>query len=351
MTTLVQQVLTTLFSIVPNNVTQAFAIPNIISVIIISFCLGAALVQAKKNQSSTDRNVSKTGSESVLTFMKEMANVSNLIIAYIVQFTPYCIGFLIANSLAGTGSIVDLVESVGVYMCAAITGIMFHCAVVLPAMFYYVTGGENPYVWARYIKRPLIMAFSTESSAATLPVAIETALESGLIDPNIVNTILPMGSTINMVSIQTLPHFTPILGTHPLVSNYIACCLLQPTLLRLSQDGTAIGFPCAIAFLAHSAKLEDKLDVVTWVNVALGASLGSAGSAPVPNAGVIMLITVWETAFAGEVVPDAIAYVQAVAFIVSRFQTACNVYSDLFIVRIIQASINNEKNAALPLQH
>jgi Na+/H+-dicarboxylate symporter len=82
---------------------------------------------------------------------------------------------------------------------------------------------------------------------------------------------------------------------------------------------------------------------VTWINVALGASLGSAGSAPVPNAGVIMLITVWETAFAGYAVPDAIAYVQAVAFIVSRFQTACNVYSDLFIVRIIQASIDQEK--------
>lgn len=198
-TTLVQQLLATLFSIVPSNFTQAFAIPNIISVIIISFCLGAALVQAQKNAQSKDKNVNKSGSENVLTFMKEMANVSNLIIAYVVQFTPWCIGFLIANSLASTGSIVDLVESVGVYMCAAITGIMFHCLVVLPAMFYYVTNGENPYVWARYIKRPLVMAFSTESSAATLPVAIETALESGLIDPNIVNTILPMGSTINMV--------------------------------------------------------------------------------------------------------------------------------------------------------
>jgi Na+/H+-dicarboxylate symporter len=303
--TIVQQLLTTAFSVVPDNMTEAFAVPNIISVIIISFCLGAALVKAKENVTSKDRNVSKIGSEKVLTFMKEMANVSNIIIAYVVQYTPYCIGFLIANSLASSGNIADLIESVGIYMCAAICGIMFHCIVVLPAMFYYVIG-ENPYIWARAIKRPLIVAFSTESSAATLPMSIETALDSGLIDPNIVNTILPMGSTINM-------------------------------------DGTAIGFPCAVSFLAHSAKLENKLDIVTWVNVALGASLGSAGSAPVPNASVIMLITVWETAFAGYAVPDAIAYVQAVAFIVSRFQTACNVYSDLFIVRIIQASLNQEK--------
>lgn len=309
-TTLVQQILSTTHSIVPNNMTQAFAIPNIISVIVISFCLGAALVQANVDANSKDRNVNKIGGERVLLFIKEMANVSNIIISYIVQFTPYCIGFLIANSLASTGNIVDLIESVGIYMTAAICGIMFHCLIVLPAMFYYVTEGENPYIWAKAIERPLIVAFSTESSAATLPVTVETALESGLVDPNIANTILPMGSTINM-------------------------------------DGTAIGFPCAIAFLAHSDKLEDKLDVVTWINVALGASLGSAGSAPVPNAGVIMLITVWETAFAGYSVPDAIAYVQAVAFIVSRFQTACNVYSDLFMVRIIQASINREKKDKL----
>ena len=309
-TTLVQQILSTAFSLVPSNMTQAFAIPNIISVIIISFCLGAALVQANVDSRSKERNVNKIGGDRVLAFIKEMANVSNIIIAYIVQFTPYCIGFLIANSLASTGNIVDLIESVGIYMCAAISGIMFHCLVVLPGMFYYVTEGEDPYEWAKYIKRPLVVAFSTESSAATLPVSIETALASGLIDSNIVNTILPMGSTINM-------------------------------------DGTAIGFPCAIAFLAHSDKLEDKLDVVTWINVALGASLGSAGSAPVPNAGVIMLITVWETAFAGYEVPDAIAYVQAVAFIVSRFQTACNVYSDLFIVRMIQASIARDKKDKL----
>ena len=53
----------------------------------------------------------------------------------------------------------------------------------------------------------------------------------------------------------------------------------------LHRDGTAIGFPCAISFLAHSARLEKSLDISTWINVAIGASLGSAGTAPVPNAG------------------------------------------------------------------
>jgi hypothetical protein len=57
---------------------------------------------------------------------------------------------------------------------------------------------------------------------------------------------------------------------------------------------------------------EDKLSFIVWINIALGSTLGSAGAAPVPNAGVIMLITVWETALPGFAVPDAIAYVQVI---------------------------------------
>jgi Na+/H+-dicarboxylate symporter len=56
-----------------------------------------------------------------------------------------------------------------------------------------------------------------------------------------------------------------------------------------------------------------------------------------------MLITVWETAFPGTSVPEAIAYVQAIAFLVSRFQTTVNVASDLFIVRMIQISLDADR--------
>ena len=56
-----------------------------------------------------------------------------------------------------------------------------------------------------------------------------------------------------------------------------------------------------------------------------------------------MLITVWETAFPGISVPDAVAYVQGIEFMVDRFQTATNVCSDLFILRMIQAALDREK--------
>ena len=94
------------------------------------------------------------------------------------------------------------------------------------------------------------------------------------------------------------------------------------------RDGAAIGYPCAISFLAHAAKLEGKLGIAT---------------SPVPNAGIVMVITVWETAMPGYGVPDVIAYIQGIDFFTDRFQTATNVCSDLFILRMIQCIVDKEK--------
>lgn len=76
------------------------------------------------------------------------------------------------------------------------------------------------------------------------------------------------------------------------------------------MDGAAISFPCAIMFMANAVGVTGDINGFTWVNIALGSSLGSVGAAPVPSAGMVTLITVWQTAFPGEDIPDAIAYVQ-----------------------------------------
>ena len=79
------------------------------------------------------------------------------------------------------------------------------------------------------------------------------------------------------------------------------------------MDGTAVGFPCAINFLAHSDRLH--MNALSWLNVAIGSTLGSIGAAPVPSAGLVILITVWETVFPGKQIPQAVAYVQVRYFI------------------------------------
>jgi Na+/H+-dicarboxylate symporter len=112
---------------------------------------------------------------------------------------------------------------------------------------------------------------SLDSQAATLPITIQTVVETGLVSESIANIVLPIGANVNM-------------------------------------DGSAVGFPCAINFLAHSNRYH--MNAVSWLNVAIGSTLGSIGAAPVPSAGLVILITVWETVFPGKEIPQAVAYVQ-----------------------------------------
>lgn len=316
---LIDQIQTTTFSLVPNNAVAAFAQPNIISVIVIGCCIGGAVVHLQ-----TSPRAAK-GVDSVLQFCKEMSDVTNVIIERIIILAPFCIGFLIANSLASAGNMIDLLQTVGIYVLSVMTGLFVHVFVTLPCMFYYFTGGENPYSWLGMIRQPIVVALSTASSAAALPVSIQCAIDTGLVKEQTAKTLLPLGASMNMYwHLKNDIYFLFFIFCY----NFI------------SRDGSAIGYPCAISFLAHAAKLQNKLSIATWINVGVASSLGSAGAAPVPNAGIIMLITVWETAIPGYNVPDAIAYIQAIDFFTDSFRTATNVCSDLFILRMIQCIID-----------
>lgn len=93
---------------------------------------------------------------------------------------------------------IDLLRTVGVYVISVILGILLHVLITLPLIYYWYTDGLNPYSWLYLMKQPLIVAFSTASSAATLPVSIKTVVETGLVEEMTANTLLPLGATINM---------------------------------------------------------------------------------------------------------------------------------------------------------
>eukprot|EP00602_Paraphysomonas_sp_CaronLab_P008734 CAMPEP_0185035952 /NCGR_PEP_ID=MMETSP1103-20130426/28164_1 /TAXON_ID=36769 /ORGANISM="Paraphysomonas bandaiensis, Strain Caron Lab Isolate" /LENGTH=544 /DNA_ID=CAMNT_0027573271 /DNA_START=85 /DNA_END=1719 /DNA_ORIENTATION=- len=347
--TLLDQVLSTAYSLVPSNFTESFAGPNIISVIVIAMVMGMAMVhigvdldtegkgvgpaaspeleldesdsdidqgvelQLKRNPSTDSipkrRNSNEFSTKAhsvseVLELFKECTVIANLIIKWIVELAPYCIAFLIAGSLAEAGNLVSLMRSVGVYVAATFVGIVIHVGITLPTIFFIYTR-ENPYQWMFACRRAMLVALSTASSAATLPITIRTVVDTGLVSETIANVILPMGANINM-------------------------------------DGTGVGFPCVIMFLAYADHYENKVNAFTWVNVALGSTLGSVGAAPVPSAGLVTMITVWQTAFPNYDVPSAIAYVQAIDFLIDRIQTMTNVVSDMFVVRMLQVLIDSE---------
>lgn len=162
---LVDQVQTTTYSVIPNNFTQAFATPNIVSVIVIAFVFGAAIVNLQRKPRAAG------GAGTVLSVCKEMADVTNEIIGWIITLAPVCVGFLIATSVASAGHIIDLLRTVGVYALSVNVGLFLHICVMLPIVFFWYTGGENPYPWLYAIRQPLLVAFSTSSSVSTLSQA------------------------------------------------------------------------------------------------------------------------------------------------------------------------------------
>lgn len=334
--TLAEQVLGTFESLFPNNVVQSFGLPNIISVIVIAFVFAASIMYLNEEESqyasgsidgsadeekfplnkasaggekdSSDYQAEKRSAAYIYRICQEMTWITNVIIGWIIGYAPICVGFLIAMSLATAGGLVDLLTSVGVYCLSTIFGLFVHASISLPAMYYYFTK-ENPYQYLYSCRQAPILAFSTASSAATLPITIENVVKSKKVKSSTANVVLPMGANVNM-------------------------------------DGTAIGFPCMIMFLAYSANLEGSISAFTWVNVAIASSLGSVGAAPVPSAGIVTTITVWQTAFPRDEVPSAISYVQAIDFFLDRCRTCVNVISDIFVVGMLQDVLDKETGAS-----
>lgn len=172
----------------------------------------------------------------LLQFCMEMSNLSNTVVGWVVSLAPLCMGFLIARSLAEAGSLLDLMRNVGVYVAACLTGMLIHVTIVMPALLYYFTG-LNPYRHLYNCRKAILVAFSTASSIATLPMTIQCCVQTKLVSQVVANVVLPMGT-------------------------------------NLVKDGLAIGLSCAVMFLAHSDDLSSQLTVIVWFSMSVSAFLG-----------------------------------------------------------------------------
>mmetsp|Transcript_26628 Transcript_26628/g.45017 ORF Transcript_26628/g.45017 Transcript_26628/m.45017 type:complete len:398 (+) Transcript_26628:66-1259(+) len=240
----------------------------------------------------------------LLQFCMEMSNLSNTVVGWVVSLAPLCMGFLIARSLAEAGSLLDLMRNVGVYVAACLTGMFIHVAIVMPALLYYFTG-INPYRHMYNCRKAILVAFSTASSIATLPMTIQCCVKTKLVSPVVANVVLPMGT-------------------------------------NLVKDGLAVGLSCAVMFLAHSDDLSSKLSVIVWFSMSVSAFLGAIGTAPIQSAGLVTVITVWEAGFPNHDVPSALSYLQAIDFVTDRFVTTTGVISNIVITTILQFMIDKE---------
>lgn len=269
-----QSFVDTLMGIVPPNVFEAMSTGNMLSVIFFSMLFGFFITRANSDHKALLTNLFNAGFE---VMMK--------ITLFIIKFTPLGVFALAAKLMASQEDPLGTFESLGLYMLTVIISLAFHGMIILPLILKFV-GRVNPLKHFKALTGPLLTAFSTSSSNATLPYTIEAVEENSGVSNKITSFTLPLGATINM-------------------------------------DGTALYEGVAVMFIAQAYGIE--LGLLQQLVVIVTALLASIGAAAVPMAGLVMMTIILS---AVGLPLEGIALILPVDRILDMCRTTVNVWSD-----------------------
>ena len=275
---------------VPSNFFEAASNNrNMLQIVFIALLIGLGLIQIPKKKSKP-----------VLNLFEGLNDVIIKLVDIIMLIAPLGVFSLIAqtiNKVAGNdpNQVVELLGALGFYMIAVIIGLSVHMAVTYTTLLKF------------YVKMPLktfftgigpaqLLAFSTSSSGATLPVTMERCEDELGVSEEVSSFVLPIGATINM-------------------------------------DGTALYQAVAAVFISQAMGLE--LDLLDQLTIVVTAVLASIGTAAVPGAGIIMLVIILESI---GVPSTGIALILGVDRILDMLRTVVNVTGDATIAVTIAAS-------------
>eukprot|EP01012_Entosiphon_sulcatum_P026994 TRINITY_DN3252_c0_g1_i1.p1 TRINITY_DN3252_c0_g1~~TRINITY_DN3252_c0_g1_i1.p1 ORF type:complete len:508 (+),score=72.30 TRINITY_DN3252_c0_g1_i1:677-2200(+) len=270
------------YGIVPDNIIGACVDNNLLGVIMFAIAVGMVL-DAEKS--------------CLLRGIQEFSDVMGKLVAKLVWWTPLGVACLVASKVAVV-ELGPIAQNVGVFLGAVMLGLFVHCAIVYPFLFFlFVRRSPLPYM--KEMLPAMFTALGTSSSAATLPVTTRCAIHGNAVPKPIADFVLPLGATINM-------------------------------------DGTAIGFPIATIFLACLQGIS--LSFPDQLMIAFVSSLSSVGAAPIPSAGLVLLLMITETV--GIPLTATFGLIVAVDWIYDRPETMVNVMGDSFAAVIVQHRAN-----------
>ncbi len=285
--TVIQSPVDLILDIVPDNIVSAAAKPNMLSIIFFSILLGISISSLRQRYREPLLNVFEAGFEA-------MMRLTGGIIWFVA---PVGVFGLIVRLVGTTG--LGAFKALGLYALMLVCGLTIHLFITLPLILRFL-GGINPMVHFRNMIEPIVMAFSTSSSGATLPVTINAVENKVGVSNRVTSFVLPMGATVNM-------------------------------------DGTAL-YECAgVLFIAQamgvSLGLEQQLLVV------FTALLASIGAAAVPSAGLVVIFIVLEAVnLRGPQVELIVGAMLAVDRPLDMYRTVVNVFSDSCGAAIIARS-------------
>jgi len=275
-----------ILDIVPSNFFQAAAAGDMLAVIFFSIVFGASITALPDGPQKSLREL-----------IENLFQVMMVLTHGIIRFLPIGVFALITRMVATTG--LDAFRPLALYAITIAAGITVHMFLTLPLMLMLL-GRINPRIHFANMRAPLLVAFSTSSSAATLPVTIEAVETKVGVSNKVTSFVLPMGATINM-------------------------------------DGTAL-FECVgVLFIAQVLGFE--LGAVQQTIVVLTALLASIGAAAIPSAGLVVIFIVLESVgLRGPEVDLIVGSMLAIDRPLDMYRTAVNIFSDSCGAAIIARS-------------
>ena len=271
---------------IPSNVVTAAAENQILPVMVFALIFGIGMVMAKSP--STDRL-----QETLQGLFEVMMKLINLVI----KLAPIAIAALMFNLAAVFGW--DLLLRLGAYAAVAVGAMAIHMFVVYP-LLVWTFGGMNPLRFARGVREPFVVAFSTASSNATLPIAIKAAEENLRLPKRIARFVLTVGATAN-------------------------------------QNGTALFEGVTVLFLAQFFGVE--LSIGQQLIVMLVCILGGIGTAGVPAGSLPVVALI--CAMVG-VDPMGIGLILGVDRFLDMCRTTLNVTGDLVAATVVSRGESDE---------
>ena len=278
----------TLIKIIPTNIFEAFSQGNMLSIILFAILFGFFITR-----------INEKPRKIMLDFFNASLDVIMKLTLFIIKFTPIGIfsitAKVIAQQISLGNDVSEVISRLGLYFVTVLAGLLIHGAITLP-LFVRVLGKANPVKHIRNMVTPLLTAFSTSSSSATLPLTMEAVENKDGVSNKISSFTLPLGATVNM-------------------------------------NGTALYECVAVMFIAQAYGIE--LSFAQQLIVVFTALLAAVGSAGIPMAGLVMMAVVLK---AVGLPMEGIGLILAVDRILDMFRTAINVYGDTCAAVIIAKS-------------
>jgi Na+/H+-dicarboxylate symporter len=267
-----------IIDMVPSNIVQSFASGDMLPIIIFSilFGLSMTLVGAK--------------AKPVAEFFASLNEIVIRFVILVMNFAPIGVFALIAQTFATTGA--AGLENLAKYFFLVLAVLFFQLLVVYPALLVLL-GRLNPFIFIAKMRRPLLFAFSTASSTASIPITLKAVEEDLGVNNSIASFTIPTGATMNM-------------------------------------DGTSIMQGCATVFIAQAYQIE--LSLTQYLMVIFTAVLASIGTAGVPSVGLITLAMVLKQV---GLPVDGIAMVMGVDRLLDMVRTAVNITGDAAVTCVV----------------